>query len=237
MKILIGILIPFLGTTIGSSIVFFLNKKAKKLEKILLSLSAGIMLAASFWSLLSPAIEQSKNYKINWFPETIGILLGLIFFITIEKITNKTSTEKLSLAVTLHNIPEGMAVGVIFAGLLNNSGITYSMALSLAIGIGIQNIPEGAIISLPYKMQGKSKIKAFILGTLSGVVEPIASSITLIITNYIKILLPYILSFAASAMIYVVVDELIPQTKDNKKYPIIFFMIGFTIMMILDITL
>lgn len=234
----IGILLPFIGTTLGSSIVFFMKNLNKKIEKILLSFASGVMIAASFWSLITPSLELSKNYKLTWLPTTIGLILGIIFFIIADKILEKTNksnkTFKMALAVTLHNIPEGMAVGVIYASLLNNQ-TTINIAFALALGIAIQNIPEGAIISLPYKNKGK--IKAFFIGVLSGIVEPIASIITIIITNFISQILPYTLSFAASAMIYVVITELIPETQDKKKYPIISFMIGFIIMMILDVAL
>ncbi len=225
-----GIILPFIGTTLGSSIVFFMKKFNKNIEKILLSFASGVMIAASFWSLITPSLELSKNQKLPWLPTTIGLILGITFFIITDKILKKANKKfKLALAVTLHNIPEGMAVGVIYASILSSQTSKFALAL----GIAIQNIPEGAIISMPYKNKGK--IKAFLIGTLSGIVEPIASIITLIITKFINQILPYTLAFAASAMIYVVITELIPNNK--KKYPIIYFMIGFIIMMILDVSL
>lgn len=251
MKIIIGILIPFFGTVLGSLLVFFMkNKLNKKLEKLLLGIASGVMIAASIWSLIIPAIEYAeKENVISFLPATIGFIIGIVFFLIVDKILNyientKTLSSKketmLVLAVTLHNIPEGMAVGVVFAGLLSgNIGITLASAYSLAIGIAIQNFPEGAIISLPLKSKGMKKTKAFLYGFLSGIVEPIAAIMTLLFINIITPILPYVLSFAAGAMIYVVINELLPSSeeKNASSIPTIGFTIGFLIMMILDVTL
>ena len=252
---IIGILIPFIGTTLGSALVFLLKSQIKPIiQKILLGFASGVMIAASVWSLLIPAIEMAENQnKISWIPATIGFMLGVIVLIIVNKLAEKfeeersnsikdkvKSTTMLVLAVTLHNIPEGMAVGVAFAGLLSqNTEITIAGAMTLAIGIAIQNIPEGAIISMPLHSQGKSKVKSFIGGTLSGIVEPIGALITVLLTKIIVPVLPYLLSFAAGAMIYVVATELIPEAQSNKKSSLVTIgvAIGFTIMMLLDVAL
>ena len=244
-----GILIPFIGTSFGSFFVFFLKKNLNNnLEKAIVGFAGGVMIAASVWSLIIPSVEMAQNQgKITWIPATVGLFLGVFFLILINKIAlnieQKKNGKKLNMllfSVTLHNIPEGMAVGVAFAGFLaGNTGIELIEAMLLAIGIAIQNIPEGAIISMPLKMEGMAKKKAFIYGVLSGVVEPIASIITILLINIIVPLLPYLLSFAAGAMIYVVVEELIPQMHEGRKNNIgvIGLTIGFLIMMILDIAL
>jgi len=255
MELNLGLLIPFIGTTIGSAMVFLMKKEInRKVEKFLLGFASGVMIAASVWSLLMPSIEMAEEQGvIAWVPASIGFIIGILFLLWIDYITTKIKEQKqeetqsdckkksmLFLAVTLHNIPEGMAVGVALAGaLLGNAGITMSAALALAIGIGIQNFPEGAIISMPLKNQGMSKPKAFWYGTLSGIVEPIASIITLLLTKLVVPILPYFLSFAAGAMIYVVVEELIPQAQQGKHSEIgtIGVSIGFIIMMILDVAL
>jgi len=255
MDLSIGLLIPFLGTTIGSAMVFLMkNKINKKIENLLLGFASGVMIAASVWSLLIPSIEMAEEQGIiAWIPASIGFMNGILFLqytnYLEKKIKNKKNqtienTHKkitmMILAVTLHNIPEGMAVGVAFAGaLIGNAGITMSGAIALAIGIGIQNFPEGAIISMPLKNSGKSKLRAFTYGTLSGIVEPIASIITILLTNAIIPLLPYFLSFAAGAMVYVVVEELIPESQEGKhsKLGTIGVALGFIIMMILDVAL
>ena len=230
------------------------NKINKKIEKFLLGFAAGVMIAASVWSLLIPSIDMAKEQGIlAWIPASIGFIIGILFLLLIDYITNiikdnkpkdeKNNSKKNSMlffAVTLHNIPEGMAVGVALAGaLIGNAGITMSGAIALAIGIGIQNFPEGAIISMPLKNEGITKTKAFLYGTLSGLVEPIASVITIALTNLVIPILPYFLSFAAGAMIYVVVEELIPESQDGKHSEIgtIGVSIGFLIMMILDVAL
>ena len=225
MDILLGILIPFLGTTIGSASVFLLkNKINNRLEKTLLGFSAGIMMAASIWSLIEVTDYMTSRIKTN----------------KLNKKSKLGNRAKLIFAVTLHNIPEGMAVGVIYASFLSGSNlITLSGALALSVGIAIQNFPEGAIISIPLKTSGKSKIKSFILGMLSGIVEPIAALFTIMLTKYITPILPYLLAFAAGAMIHVVVEELIPEAHDGEKNNlcIIGLSIGFVVMMILDVAL
>lgn len=249
--ILIGILLPFIGTTLGAFLVFFLKKELKpSIHRLFLGLASGVMLAASIWSLLIPSIELSASYgKLSFIPASVGFLLGIVFLyslnIYIDKIYKKKKIKKhgnmlLSLAVTIHNIPEGMSVGVVFAGLLSgNNLVSLAGAFALSIGIAIQNLPEGAIISLPLKTSGASKIKAFTYGMLSGIVEPIFAFLTLLLTNFIAPILPYFLSFAAGSMIYVVTNELIPEMneKGRNSSGIIGITIGFLIMMILDVAL
>ena len=247
--VVIGVLIPFLGTTLGASMVFLLKKELKEsVNKLLLGVASGVMIAASVWSLLLPAIEMGKvNGNLVWMPASVGFLLGNFILMIVNDYLNKVETEKkdtslstmmMIIAVTLHNIPEGMAVGVVMAALLyGNSEITVASAISLAIGIAIQNIPEGAIISMPLKSEGMSKGKSFIKGMISGIVEPIGAIITVLLTNWVIPVLPYLLSFAAGAMIYVVTAELIPKMQEGESLKIgrISVAIGFVIMMILDI--
>ena len=244
-----GILIPFFGTSFGSSFVFLMKKNLnEKIQKVIVGFAAGVMIAASIWSLILPSVEMAEKQNIiSWIPASVGFLLGVIFLLlinkiadNIEKIKNGKKINMLIFSVVLHNIPEGMAVGVGFAGFLSgNAGIDLLEAMLLAIGIGIQNIPEGAIISMPLKMQGENKVKSFIYGVLSGVVEPIAAFITIALINIIVPLLPYLLSFAAGAMIYVVIEELIPEMHEGKKsmLGVVGVTIGFLVMMILDIAL
>ncbi len=232
------------------------NKLNKKVEKILLGFASGVMIAASIWSLIIPSIKMAEEQgKIAWIPAAIGFLLGVVFLLVLDSLiphmhlesnkpegvqTKLKKTTMMVLAVTLHNIPEGMAVGVTFAGaLMGNTGITMAGALALAIGIAIQNFPEGAIISMPLKSEGVSKPKAFLYGALSGIVEPISALITILLTKAIVPILPYLLSFAAGAMIYVVVEELIPESQagEHSNIGTIGVAIGFVIMMILDVTL
>ena len=256
-NISIGLLIPFLGTTLGSAMVFLMKKEMnKKVEKILLGFASGVMIAASVWSLLIPSIEMAETQgKVAWIPAAIGFLLGIIFLLVLDSVvphihlesekpegmkSKLKKTTMMVFAVTLHNIPEGMAVGVTFAGALaQNAGITMAGAFALAIGIAIQNFPEGAIISMPLESEGVSKTKAFLYGTLSGIVEPIGAIITILLTNAVVPILPYLLSFAAGAMIYVVVEELIPESQagDHSNIGTIGVAIGFIIMMILDVAL
>ncbi len=269
-QIIIGILVPFLGTSLGAALVFLLKKEIKPIvQKILLGFASGVMIAASVWSLLIPAIEMAEQQnKIAWIPASVGFILGTVILIVVnnvaERLENKIkiermfnrkklgtpekevskeklkSTSMLVLAVTLHNIPEGMAVGVAFAGLLTCSiGVTVAGAFALAIGIAIQNIPEGAIISMPLHSSGKGKFKSFVGGVLSGVVEPIGAIITIMLTQIVVPILPYLLSFAAGAMIYVVVAELIPESQSDKRTNsvTIAVAIGFVIMMLLDVAL
>ena len=251
MNIAIGILIPFIGTSLGSALVYIMKNKIKsEVERFLLGFASGVMIAASVWSLLIPAIEMENAKKnIAWVQPSIGFASGILFLLLIDiivpyfkfnKETKLKRTTMLILAVTIHNIPEGMAVGAIFAGFLSgNVGITYAGALALSIGIAIQNFPEGAIISMPLKSEGYSKNKSFIIGTLSGIVEPIAAVLTILLTNIMTPLMPFLLSFAAGAMIYVVAEELIPGANTQKQSSIgtIGVGIGFMIMMILDVAL
>ena len=246
---IIGILIPFIGTSLGSSFVFFLKKKINdEIQKLIVGFAAGVMIAASIWSLIMPSVEMAEKLNIiNWIPATIGFIFGILFLIAIKKLVlnieknkSKKKLNMLILSVTLHNIPEGMAVGVCFAGLIaGDVGIILVEALALSIGIAIQNIPEGAIISIPLKLDGINKKKSFIYGTLSGIVEPIAALITILLLNVIVPILPYLLSFAAGAMIYVVSEELIPEMHIGKKTSsgIIGLTVGFVVMMMLDIAL
>lgn len=246
---IVGIMIPFVGTSLGSGFVFFLkNKINAKIQKMLIGIAAGVMIAASIWSLILPAIKMAKEQGvIAWIPATVGFILGVLFLLITshyaEKLEGKRNGKKMNMllfSVTLHNIPEGMAVGVCFAGFLaGNIGIDLLEAMILAIGISIQNIPEGAIISMPLKIDGVSRKKAFYYGIISGIVEPISSVLTIILINFIVPVLPYLLSFAAGAMIYVVIEELVPQTHEGKKtiLGIVGLTFGFVIMMILDIAL
>jgi len=257
MDIFWGLAIPFLGTTLSSAMVFFMkNKINNKIEKLLLGFASGVMIAASIWSLIMPSIDMAEEQGvISWIPATIGFLLGIFFLLILDSIiphlhlnSNEPEgmkakikkTTMMVLAVTLHNIPEGMAVGVVFAGAISgNTGITMAGAFALAIGIAIQNFPEGAIISMPLKSEGMSKLKAFCYGTLSGIVEPIGAILTITLTNLVVPVLPYFLSFAAGSMIYVVIEELIPesQTGEHSNIGTIGVSIGFVIMMILDVAL
>ena len=257
MNLCTGLLIPFLGTTLGSAMVFFMkNSMDKKVEKILLGFASGVMMAASVWSLIIPAIDMAEEQrKIAWVPAATGFMFGILFLLILDTLiphlhldsdkpegikAKLKKTTMMVLAVTLHNIPEGMAVGVTFAGaLIGNAGITMAGAFALAIGIAIQNFPEGAIISMPLKSEGMSKGKAFLYGTLSGIVEPIGAIITICLTNLVVPILPYLLSFAAGAMIYVVVEELIPESQvgEHSNIGTIGVAIGFVIMMILDVAL
>lgn len=257
MNIVLGIMIPFIGTCIGSACVFLLKDKMNdRLQKTLLGFASGVMVAASIWSLLIPAMDMSKSLeRLAFIPAAIGFLLGMVFLLLMDKaiphlhLNQKTpegpksslkKTTMLLLAVTLHNIPEGMAVGIVFASLLSgNANVTFAAALALSIGIAIQNFPEGAIISLPLKSEGIKKNKAFLLGCLSGAVEPLAAFLTVLLSRFIEPVLPYLLAFAAGAMLYVVVEELIPETAQGKHSNVgtIGFALGFVVMMILDVAL
>ena len=257
MNLCIGLLIPFLGTSIGSAMVFFMkNTINRRIEKVLLGFAAGVMIAASVWSLIVPAIDMAEQQgKVPWVPAAIGFMFGVVFLLALdssiphlhfksdkpEGLKSKfKKTTMMVLALTLHNIPEGMAVGVTFAGaLMGNTDITMAGALALSIGIAVQNFPEGAIVSMPLKSEGMSKGKSFLYGALSGLVEPIAAIITICLTNLVVPILPYLFSFAAGAMIYVVVEELIPESQvgDHSNIGTIGVAIGFVIMMILDVAL
>ena len=253
---ILGILIPFIGTTLGAAMVFILRKSISgTLQKILTGFAAGVMVAASFWSLLQPAIESSEGMgKWSFLPAAAGFLLGVGFLLLLDEVTPhlpfndqeegpKTGlrrTTKLILAVTLHNIPEGMAVGVVYAGFLaGNAGISAAGALALAIGIAIQNFPEGAIVSMPLRGEGMSKGKTFWYGVLSGAVEPVAAVITIFAFSFVTATLPYMLAFAAGAMMYVVVEELIPEMSEGEhsNWGTIAFSVGFVVMMVLDVAL
>ena len=257
MNTFLGILIPFAGTTLGAACVFFLKNEIKPLvQKMLLGFASGVMIAASVWSLLIPSMDMSENMgKLAFIPAAVGFGLGVFFLLLMDRLIphlhlggsepegKKCSLKKntmLVLAVTLHNIPEGMAVGVVFAGMLaKNSDISMMGAFALSIGIAIQNFPEGAIISLPLKSEGNTRMRAFVMGTLSGIVEPIGAVVTILLASYIVPILPYLLSFAAGAMLYVVVEELIPEASEGEHSNIatIGFAVGFVVMMILDVAL
>ena len=258
MEIFLGLMIPFIGTAAGAGCVFFLRNQLKPLvQKILLGFASGVMVAASVWSLLIPAMDQSESMgKFAFIPAAVGFLLGIGFLLLMDRVTphlhmgcekaegpkcSLKKTTMLVLAVTLHNIPEGMAVGVVFAGMLaNQAEISLMAAMALSIGIAIQNFPEGAIISLPLRSEeGMGKGKAFLYGAVSGIVEPIAAGITILLFRFIQPLLPYLLAFAAGAMIYVVVEELIPEASEGEHSNIgtIGFAVGFVLMMILDVAL
>lgn len=257
MQVALGLMIPFLGTTIGSAVVFFMRKEMnQKVEKMLLGFAAGVMIAASVWSLLIPAIDMAEEQgRVAWIPATVGFLGGMAFLLVLDSLiphlhleskepegvkSNLKKTTMLVLAVTLHNIPEGMSVGVTFAGaLIGNTGVTMAGAFALAVGIAIQNFPEGAIISMPLRSEGVSRLRAFVYGALSGVVEPVGALITILLAKQIVPALPYMLAFAAGAMIYVVVEELIPesQTGEHSNIGTIGVAVGFVIMMILDVAL
>ncbi len=256
-NILLGIFIPFAGTTLGSAMVFFMKKEMnQRLQKLLLGFASGVMIAASVWSLLIPAIGMAEDAGgIAWIPAAAGFLLGMGFLLVLDTVTphlhfteekpegmpsHLKKTTMLVLAVTLHNIPEGMAVGVTFAGAMaGNGALTLAGAFALSVGIAIQNFPEGAIISMPLKGQGISRTRAFAYGTLSGIVEPAAAFITILLTGLVVPFLPYLLAFAAGAMIYVVVEELIPEAQEGAHSNIgtVGVALGFVLMMILDVAL
>ena len=257
METFLGILIPFLGTTLGAGCVFFMKKSLGDLvRRSLAGFAAGVMVAASIWSLLIPAIEQSENMgTLSFLPAFIGFWVGVLFLLVLDHLiphlhvgSNQTEgpktklgrTTMMVLAVTLHNIPEGMAVGVMYAGFVAGSPqITAASALALSIGIAIQNFPEGAIISMPLKAEGESKGRAFLGGVLSGVVEPIGAVLTILAASLVIPALPYLLSFAAGAMLYVVVEELIPEMSQGRHSNLgtVFFAAGFSVMMVLDVAL
>ncbi|MBQ6899642.1 MAG: ZIP family metal transporter [Firmicutes bacterium] len=251
-----GIMIPFLGTAAGAACVFFLKGQLnEKIHKALNGFAAGVMVAASVWSLLIPAMNQSEHMgKLAFIPAVAGFWLGVLFLLALDHIVphihgdgesegpevSLKKTTRLLFAVTLHNIPEGMAAGVVYAGLLSgNSEITVAGALALSIGLAIQNFPEGAIISMPLRSEGWTKGKAFAGGALSGIVEPLGAALTILAAGIFVPILPYLLSFSAGAMIYVVVEDLIPEMSQGKHSNIgtVFFAVGFSIMMVLDVAL
>ena len=257
METFLGILIPFLGTTLGSACVFFMKQSLSDLvRRSLAGFAAGVMVAASIWSLLIPAIEQSEDMgKLSFLPAFIGFWSGVLFLLLLDRLiphlhvgseqaegpkSKLGRTTMMMLAVTLHNIPEGMAVGVVYAGFLSgNTQITAASALVLSLGIAIQNFPEGAIISMPLRAEGVRKGRAFLGGVLSGVVEPIGAVLTLLAAQFVIPALPYLLSFAAGAMLYVVVEELIPEMSQGRHSNLgtVFFAVGFSVMMVLDVAL
>ena len=256
-EIILLLLIPFAGTTIGSAAVLFVgDKSAERVRNILLGFASGVMVAASVWSLLIPAMNASSDMgKMAWVPAVVGFMVGMLFMLLLDMVTPHLhlDSEKpegprsklgrssmLVLAVTLHNIPEGMAVGVVAAGALTGEvGMSLAGAFALAIGLAIQNVPEGAIISLPLRSAGNSRRRAFAYGTLSGIVEPIAAILTIVFIEHLIGIFPYMLAFAAGAMIYVVVEELIPESHDgsHSNIPTIAFAVGFALMMVLDVAL
>ena len=252
-----GILIPCLGTSFGAACVFFMKKEmGDRLQRMLTGFAAGVMVAASIWSLLIPAMEQVGDMgKLAFVPAVAGFWLGILFLLLLDHIiphlhrnsqraegprSQLKRTTMLVLAVTLHNIPEGMAVGVVYAGyLVGNTQISAAAAMALSLGIAIQNFPEGAIISMPLRAEGTGKPKAFLGGVLSGIVEPIGAILTILAAGLIVPALPYLLSFAAGAMLYVVVEELIPEMSQGEHSDVgtIFFAVGFSVMMMLDVAL
>ena len=257
MEIFYGIAIPFLGTALGAACVFFMKKAlSDRVQRALTGFAAGVMVAASVWSLLIPAMEQSAGMgKWAFGPAAVGFWIGILFLLLLDHIIphlhqNSTQAEgpksqlerttMMVLAVTLHNIPEGMAVGVVYAGYRSGSAqITAAGALALSLGLAIQNFPEGAIISMPLRAEGMSKGRAFLGGVLSGIVEPIGAVLTILAAGLIVPALPYLLSFAAGAMLYVVVEELIPEMSEGVHSDIgtVFFAVGFSVMMVLDVAL
>ena len=257
METFLGIMIPFLGTTLGAACVFFMKRSLGDLvQRSLAGFAAGVMVAASIWSLLIPAIEQSEDMgKLSFLPAFIGFWSGVLFLLLLDRLiphlhvgseqaegpkSKLGRTTMMMLAVTLHNIPEGMAVGVVYAGFLSgNTQITAASALALSLGIAIQNFPEGAIISMPLRAEGERKGRAFLGGVLSGVVEPIGAVLTLLAAQFVIPALPYLLSFAAGAMLYVVVEELIPEMSQGRHSNLgtVFFAVGFSVMMVLDVAL
>ncbi len=253
-SIILGIMIPFIGTTLGSACVFFMKDEMKPLvQKILLGFASGVMVAASVWSLLIPSIEMTDS-QFAFIPAAVGFLLGMGCLLILDKTVPHmhldhqveghksalSNTTMMILAVTMHNLPEGMAVGIVYAGsIMHNVEISTAGALALSLGIAIQNFPEGAIISMPLKSEGVSRIRAFIYGMLSGIVEPIGALLTILLSSFVLPILPYLLAFAAGAMLYVVVEELIPEGSvgEHSNVATIGFAIGFVLMMILDVAL
>ncbi|HRU99906.1 MAG TPA: ZIP family metal transporter [Ruminococcus sp.] len=256
-ELIYGLTVPFLGTSLGSACVFFMKKQMNRtLQRVLTGFAAGVMTAASVWSLLIPAIDQSENMgRLAFLPASLGFMAGMMFLLLLDNIiphlhmfSDEAEGIKIKLpkntmmlfAVTLHNIPEGMAVGVVCAGMLYGTGnITSAGVLALALGIAIQNFPEGAIISMPLRAEGMSRTKAFVMGVLSGAAEPVGAALTILAAGLVVPLMPGLLSFAAGAMIYVVVEELIPEMSEGEhsNSGTISFAVGFTAMMILDVAL
>lgn len=256
-EVIASVLMPFVGTCLGACLVFFMKKDfSPTLQRILLGFAAGVMVAASVWSLAIPALEYSSDMgKLSFVPAVVGIWLGIMFLLLLDKIiphlhmnsdkaegvrSNLPKSAMLMLAVALHNLPEGVAVGVVIAGgMTENTGLSLAGAMTLALGIAIQNFPEGAIISMPLRGEGISKGKAFLWGALSGLIEPLAALGTILVAGFIAPLLPWMLGFAAGAMLYVVVEELIPEMSagEHSNIGTIAFAAGFTLMIVLDVTL
>jgi ZIP family zinc transporter len=257
MNVVLGLLVPFVGTVLGAAMVFLLKGDISvRLQKLLLGFASGVMIAASVWSLLIPAMETSREQGVEaWLPAATGFLFGMAFLLLLDSViphlhrnseepegvrSNLKKTTMLVFAVTLHNIPEGMAVGVVLAGMMEGvSQISVAGAMALSLGMAIQNFPEGAIISMPLRGAGESKVKAFWSGVLSGVVEPVAGGVTILLIRFTLPVLPYLLAFAAGAMIYVVVEELIPDAQSGKHSNLgtIGVALGFTLMMVMDVAL
>lgn len=251
------VLIPLMGTLLGAVFVFFLKKEINpKIQKILIGFAAGVMIAASIWSLIIPSIEEASasGLEVPWLPAAIGFALGMIFLLIFDSLlphqhldSNETEGIKtylsksklLFFSITLHNIPEGLAVGAVLAGFVSGNNLSYLALISLVVGIAIQNIPEGAIVSLPLYISTGKKSRSFLYGLFSGIVEPIAAIVMFFLVKELNFLLPYFLSFAAGAMIYVVVEELIPESQTGKHSNLatIGLMVGFLLMMILDVAL
>lgn len=257
MDIVLALLLPFAGTTAGAACVFFLKKQiGTNLQRVFTGFAAGVMVAASVWSLLIPAMDMSEGMgKLAFLPALVGFLLGILFLLFMDSLvphlhvgserpegskSNLSRTAMLMLAVTIHNLPEGAACGAILAGVINGEGtVTIAGAITLAIGIAIQNFPEGAIISLPLCSEGNSRGKSFLLGALSGIVEPIGAILAILLASVVTPILPYLLAFAAGAMIYVVVEELIPEASagEHSNLGTVAFAVGFALMMVLDVAL
>ena len=256
-EILFAVLLPFLGTCIGSGFVFFMKgKMSRSLERALTGFAAGVMVAASVWSLIIPAMEQSEHMgKWSFVPAFVGVWAGILFLLVLDHVIphlhlnsecpegapcNLGKHTMMVLAVALHNLPEGMAVGVVAAGwLTGNESISAAGALALSLGIAIQNVPEGAIISMPLKSTGMKRGRAFGYGVASGVVEPVGAVVTILLASFLVPIVPYMLAFAAGAMLYVVVEELIPEMSEgaHSNLGTVFFAVGFTLMMVLDVAL
>lgn len=256
-KVALGLLIPFLGTVLGSGCVYFMKHRlSRNVQRALTGFASGVMVAASIWSLIVPAMEMSQGMgRLAFLPSVIGFLVGIAFLLLLDKVTphihmNAVKSEgpksrvqratMMVLAVTLHNIPEGMTLGIVYAGLLAGApGVTAGRALALSLGIAIQNFPEGAIISMPLHAEGMNRNKSFFYGALTGAVEPLGALLMIFFANFFLPVMPYFLAFAAGAMLYVVVEELIPEMSEGEHSDIgvIMFAIGFALMMALDVAL
>lgn len=257
LEVLSAVFLPFMGTVIGSAFVLFMKgEMSRNIQRALMGFAAGVMVAASIWSLIIPAMEQSEHLgKLAFLPAFIGVWGGILFLLLLDHLIphlhlnsecpegvqcNMGKSTMMVLAVALHNLPEGMAVGVVVAGwMTGNENISIAAAFVLALGIAIQNLPEGAIISMPLRSNGMKKGKAFGYGVLSGIIEPIGAILTILLANFVVPVLPYLLSFSAGAMLYVVVEELIPEISEGEHSNVgtVFFAVGFTLMMVLDVAL